>query len=86
MFDLVNGLEVDHHIPGQKVINQNDLVLDEFDEFKKEAKVYFIVAGNYKVESLMFNMGKKQKDIKEDAFASFPCWVRSALEESPTQS
>ena len=67
MFDLVNGLEVDHHIPGQKVIAQNDEVLDEFDEFKKEAKVYFIVAGNYKVESLMFNMGKKQKDIKEDA-------------------
>ena len=31
MFDLVNGLEVDHHIPGQKVIEQNDLVLDEFD-------------------------------------------------------
>ena len=66
MFDLVNYLEVDHHDPGQKVIKQNDPVVNEFDEWEKDAKVYFIIAGNYKVESLMFNMGKKQKDIKDD--------------------
>ena len=59
MFNLVNDLEVDHHEPGQKVITQNDPVVNEFDEWEKEAKVYFIIAGNYKVESLMFNMGKK---------------------------
>ena len=66
MFDLVNYLEVDHHKPGQKVIVQNDKVVDDEGLWKKDAKVYFIIAGNYKVESLMFNMQKKQKDVKSD--------------------
>ena len=33
MFDLVNDLEVDHHSPGQKVIVQNDSVVNDDDEF-----------------------------------------------------
>lgn len=66
MFDLVNYLEVAHHKPGQKVISQNDKVVDDEGLWKKDANVYFIIAGNYKVESLMFNMQKKQKDVKSD--------------------
>ena len=66
MFDLVNNFEVDHHGPGQKVIKQNDKVVDDDGMWERDAKVYFIIAGNYKVESLMFNMQKKQKDVKSD--------------------
>ena len=66
MFDLVNNFEVDHHEPGQKVIKQNDKVVDDEGMWERDAKVYFIIAGNYKVESLMFNMQKKQKDVKSD--------------------
>ena len=67
MFELVNNLEVVHHEPGKRVISQNDAVLDDDEVWLEDAYVYFIIAGNYKVESLMFNMGKKQKDIKNDA-------------------
>ena len=67
MFELVNNLEVAHHEPGERVISQNEAVLDDNEEWLEDANVYFIIAGNYKVESLMFNMGKKQKDIKNDA-------------------
>ena len=61
MFELINLLTMEQHNPGDKVLKQNDAVLSEDQEWKEDSKMYFIVTGNYKVESLMFDMQKKRK-------------------------
>ena len=66
IFELINGLEVEHHKPGERVISQNEDVLDEDDEFMDEARIYFILTGNYKVQSLMFDMKQKRKVSREE--------------------
>ena len=44
------------------------MVLDDVDEFNEEiANVYFIMTGNYKVQSLMFNMQRKRTDMEGSA-------------------
>ena len=65
MFELINLLQMEQHKPGDKVLKQNDDVLTEDKEWLEEAKMYFIVTGDYKVESLMFDMTKKRKANKE---------------------
>ena len=68
MFELINKLQMDHHEPDQKVVEQNSKVLDEGDEFDDDkANVYFIMTGNYKVQSLMFNMQRKRTDMEGSA-------------------
>ena len=56
MFELINLLQMEQHTPGDKVLKQNDAVLTFDQEWKEDSKMYFIVTGNYKVESLMFEM------------------------------
>lgn len=56
MFELINLLQMEQHKPGDKVIKQNDAVLHEDFEWIEESQMYFIVTGDYKVESLMFEM------------------------------
>ena len=56
MFELINLLQMEQHKPGDKVIKQNDAVLTDDFEWVEESKMYFIVTGDYKVESLMFEM------------------------------
>ena len=56
---------MEQHKPGDKVLKQNDDVLTEDKEWLEESKMYFIVTGDYKVESLMFDMTKKRKANKE---------------------
>ena len=56
---------MEQHNPGDKVLKQNDDVLSEDKEWLEESKMYFIVTGDYKVESLMFDMTKKRKANKE---------------------
>lgn len=65
MFELINLLQMEQHKPGDKVLKQNDDVLTEDKEWLEESKMYFIVTGDYKVESLMFDMTKKRKANKE---------------------
>ena len=69
MFELINLLQMNQHFPGEKVISQNDPVLNadkEWFEDEESPNMYFIVTGNYKVESLMFVMKKKRKAMKEE--------------------
>ena len=65
IFSLINNLNIDHHTPGDKVISQNEDVLNEDEEFMEEVKIYFILTGNYKVESLMFEAQQRIKNAKE---------------------
>ena len=70
MFELINHLRMAHHTPGQLIVRQNEEVLDEFGDFLDDAHVYFIMTGNYKVQSLMYAMANKLNDAKsvpEDA-------------------
>ena len=63
IFALLNNLKMAHHIPGDKVIRQNDEILDEqgnyFDSDQERFHVFFIMTGNYSVQTLMFDMKKK---------------------------
>lgn len=70
IFSLINNLNIDHHTPGDKVISQNEDVLNEEEEFLEEVKIYFILTGNYKVESLMFEAQQRIKSEKEANKAS----------------
>ena len=67
MFELINKLHMDHHGPDDIVVKQNDMVLDIDDEFIDTAHVYFIMTGNYKVQSLMFNMQRQRKVMEGPA-------------------
>ena len=58
-----------HHQPGERVISQNEPVLDEDDEFIDKVHCFFIMTGNYKVHSLMFEMNKKRKDAEANMAA-----------------
>ena len=66
LFELINLLQMEQHKPGDKVLKQNDAVLNEEFEWLDDSKMYFIVTGNYKVESLMFEMQKKRKANRDD--------------------
>lgn len=65
MFMLINNLYMAHHKPGERVLTQNEPVLDDDLQMKDDACVYFIMTGNYKVLSLMFEMKHKRKDIRD---------------------
>ena len=65
-FELLNGLDIDHHEPGQKVIKQNDPILDKDDEMDMNAKVFFIMTGTYQVQSLVFLQAKKRNKLQKN--------------------
>ncbi len=65
-FELINNLEPEHHSPGERVLTQNEDVLNDDDEFLEESKIFFILTGNYKVQSLMFDMKHKLKQNREE--------------------
>lgn len=66
IFDLINNLHMAHHTPGQKVIKQNDEVVDAdghyIDEEGEQYHVFFIMTGNYSVQSLSFDVKKRVQD------------------------
>ena len=53
-FALINQLELFNNSPGDKVVQQNDAVLDEEDAMLEDSKMYFIISGKFKVQSGMF--------------------------------
>ena len=61
MFELINSLRMAHHTPGQLVLSQNDEVLDDEGYFLDEVHVFFIMTGNYVVQSLMFDMHRQRR-------------------------
>lgn len=65
MFELINNLKMAHHKPDDPVVQQNDPVLDEEKDFLSGANVYFIMTGNYKVQSLMFEMQHKTDAMQQ---------------------
>lgn len=60
MFYLINNLEMLKHVPGERVISQNENVLDEDDAMIEDSMMFFIITGNYKVQSVMFDMKNKK--------------------------
>lgn len=66
IFELLNNLEMAHHIPGDKVVMQNDEILDEFGNYNdsdhQKFHVFFIMTGNYAVHTLMFDIKKKVEE------------------------
>ena len=62
MFELINNLHMDHHTPDQAVILQNDMVMDEDNQWldgEDGPKVFFIMTGRYQVKNLFYKMKKK---------------------------
>ena len=65
IFYLLNNLELIKHELGEKVITQNDTVLDEDGSMNKASTMYFIISGLYKVQSGMYELGNKYTEFKE---------------------
>ena len=63
-FELINNLQVDHHEPGKPVMKQNDLIFShdgeaiiEDDDGNTQVEIsamFFIIGGNYKVQSQLY--------------------------------
>lgn len=60
MFQLINNLKMAHHSPDNIVVQQNEPVLNAENDFVDDANAFFIMTGNYKVQSLMFEKQHKQ--------------------------
>lgn len=57
-FALINKLELFNNLPGEKVVTQNDPVLDDDESMIEDKKMYFIISGIFKVQSGMFEVKK----------------------------
>lgn len=65
-FELINNLKMDHHRPDDAVVTQNEPVLDSENDYLDNAYVYFIMTGNYKVQSLMYEMKHKRSAMSKE--------------------
>ena len=66
VFELLNNLQLLKHVPGEKVIQQNTAVLDELEAMIESSEMFFIISGDYKVQSAMFEMKNKFKDLADE--------------------
>ena len=62
VFELINDLHIEHHSPGEKVVEQNQTVINSAGQIKADVKFHLILTGNYKVVSLNFIKTRKQDD------------------------
>ena len=58
-------MELIKHEPGEKVIQQNDQVLDGDGVMNEASKMFFIISGCYKVHTGMFAIGNKYDDFNQ---------------------
>ena len=66
IFSLINKLNLAHHTPGQKVMKQNESIVDDYHEFIDDDEgdhVFFIITGNYAVLTMQFDNKRRQESL-----------------------
>ena len=64
VFALMNSLQIEHYNPGDRIIEQNQDVLDEFGDFLEDANMYYVITGTYAVKSFAFSFTQREISVK----------------------